>query len=786
MAAAGPASGCRTSVGRGIFHATLTAVLNAISVPADHERGPLYAEQFLAAVHLGNVDRLPLTLAFARHAGEVTLCCRHAPALRGLIEGQLYAQYPDARLRPLPEETLDAPPGTVTWEAEIHLHHELFPLRRYGQFDDPHNARTADPLTAILVALTPSKGQPLHPVLTITVRPAARRRIRRARRTLEHLSRPLFRHHPRLGSFYVRLGTSRSLALRLAGRLLGGWGRGSGAPAERPLETSASRLHDREEDLQAGSDKLGRPLFEAHLLVRVSAPPEAQADAREKLRELIGSLGHFHAPRLARFHAGRVRRRRRVLRRRARGFLLSAEELATLWHPPTAAVRAPTMTVVQSREAEAPVQLPGPADHSDLALLGVATFRERRQPCGLLPDDRRRHLVIEGKTGMGKSTLLLQLLRSDIRRGRGVGLLDPHGDLCDAVLAAVPARRTNDVVLLDAGDSGHPVAFNVLACPDPRRRPLLAAGIVAAFRKLYGEFWGPRLEHVLRNALLALLETPDASLLSVLRFLGDRRYREALLGRVGDPVVRGFWEREFAAWPPKLQAEAVAPVQNKIGHFVSNPLLRNIVGQPRSSVDLRRAMDEGKILLMNLSKGRVGEDASALLGSFLVTALQLAAMGRAEVAEEHRPDFYLYVDEFQNFATQSFATILSEARKYRLNLVLANQYLAQMDEATRAAVFGNIGSLVVFQVGAEDSEFLAQQLGGTVRPSDLLALPRYHAYVRLLIDGQPSRPFSLQTLPPSGARDPQRPAIIRRYTRQRYARPAVQVEREIARTALHV
>jgi len=281
---------------------------------------------------------------------------------------------------------------------------------------------------------------------------------------------------------------------------------------------------------------------------------------------------------------------------------------------------------------------------------------------------------------------------------------------------------------------------------------------------------------------LALFEVPGSTMLSVLRILNDAKFRQPLVAKLRDPVVRNFWQKDFAVKPLKLQQESISPIQNKIGHFVSSPLLRNILGQSRNSLDLRRVMDDGKILLVNLSKGKLGDDVSALLGSFLVTALQLAAMSRADVPESERPDFFLYIDEFQNFATDSFATILSEARKYRLALTLANQYLAQLDEETAAAVFGNVGTLVSFQVGADDAEFLATQFAGDVKPEDLLRLPRYQAYIRLLLDGMPSRPFSMRTLAPTRAGNPERPAIIRRTSRQQYGRPVGQVEKEIERS----
>ncbi len=567
---------------------------------------------------------------------------------------------------------------------------------------------------------------------------------------------------------------SPNIGIRVLAWCIGRLGRGHG-DREQILTTAGTRQHDREEDLQAGADKLGRKLFAAHVRLSVTGRPEDAQVAKAKLREMAGAFGQFAAPRLASFRAAKPR-----WWRQEQMFLLSTEEPATVWHLPALTVRAPTMTTVDSREMEPPVRLPTRQDHPDVAILGLSEFRGRRQRFGILPDDRRRHLAMVGKTGMGKTTLLHHLILSDIHAGRAVALLDPHGDLCDALLSAIPASRTNDVILFDASDASHPLSFNLLHCPRPEQRTLVASGVISAFKKLYGEFWGPRMEHILRNALLALLEVPGSTLVSLLRILTDARFREPIVARLSDPVVQAFWQREFASLPQKFQLEAVAPIQNKIGHFVSSPLLRNILGQTRSNLDLRRVMDDGKILLVNLSKGKLGDDVSALLGSFLVTAIQLAAMSRSDVIESDRRDFFLYIDEFQNFATESFATILSEARKYRLALILANQYLGQLDEQTLLALWGNCGSLISFQVGASDAEPLALQFGGDLVSQDLLRLPRYQAYVRLLIEGTPSRPFSMRTLPPARIADHVRTDIIRRMSRQRYARPAAQVEEEIA------
>jgi hypothetical protein len=752
----------------------------ALSVPATNERGPLFMDQALAAIHQANPHRLPVCLELGYCGDSISLACQFPPELRAIIEGQLLAQYPECSLRSLTE---DEPLSTdrCLWITELRLYPDLFPIRRYGQFEDALNRLTADPLTALLTTLARGQRGALSPRVEIILWRARPARRRRAIRCLQNLALPFFRAHHRLAHLYLHLALAKNPLLRM-----GAWFLSRLAPHPTPhqgetLHTSTSHAHEREEDLQAAADKLNKQLFEAQIRLIVSGPPAAGGAATAKLREIAGAFGIFSVPRLGAFHTTTIRCVR-IPPRRFRGhpFLLSTEEVATLWHLPTLTVRAPTMATVESREFEPPVTLPRLCAHPDLAVLGVTAFRRQRERFGILPEDRLRHLAILGKTGMGKSTLLQSLLLSDIAAGRGVAIIDPHGDLAESLLPAIPKQRTNDVVLFDAGDLTHPLAFNPLACPEAARRPLVASGIVSAFKKLYGDSWGPRLEHILRNALLALLEVPGTSLVSVLRLLSEARYRQAIIARLSDPVVRAFWEREFAGMHPKLQTEAIAPIQNKVGAFVSSPLLRNILGQSQGRFDVRAVMDEGRVLIVNLSKGRIGEDASTLLGSLLITSLQVAAMGRAEMPEEKRRPFHLYVDEFQNFATDSFATILSEARKYRLSLTLANQYLDQLEERTAAALFGNVGSLLVFQVGARDAEALAEQLGGEVMPQDLMRLPRYQAYARLLIDGQPSRPFSMRTLPPQPHRlDERRAAIIRRTSRQRYGRPSAHVEREI-------
>lgn len=757
-------------------------MLISITVPGGNLRGPQYMEQVLAAIHQANPRRLPVTLSYASYRATVRLLCAVPSHLASVALAHLGAHYPDATIERLDDTTLTPLSGHHVLFVDLRLAPDIFPLRRYTQFEDPLNRTTADPLAGIFAALMPGLPDDCTARIDVMVRPAPSHRVRQARRALRTLSRPFFTAHPSLARAYALAATSPSPALRHTITAVTAVTVGHAAAVRAP-NASSSRTHDREEDLQAAMDKVGRHLFEAHLRLTVAAPPASLLRAREKLAWLTSALGPFTSPHLASFRpsAPGYARYEPPLPC-GRGFLLSCEELATLWHPATATVRAPAMKVTESRELEPPVSLPTTTSAAGLASLGVTKYRSRRMVFGIRPDDRRRHLAVIGKTGMGKTTLLHRLIASDMLAGQGLALIDPHGDLADAVLNCVPRNRTNDAIVFDAGDRDYPLAFNPLQCRNPLHRPLVASGVLSAFKKLYGDSWGPRLEHILRNALLTLLEVPGSSLLSLQRLLSDSGYRAMAVGRLSDPVVKGFWQHEFSAWKPQYQAEAVAPIQNKVGQFLSHPILRAIVGQTRRSLDLRSVMDSGSILIANLSKGKIGEDGSTLLGSLLVTGIQAAAMGRADLPESQRRDFHLYVDEFQNFATDSFATILSEARKYRLTLTIANQYLAQMDDGTREAVFGNVGSLLTFQVGASDAETLAAQLGADVTPQDLLALPRFTAYARLLIDGMPSRPFSMETLPsPPPRAAPNRSDIVRRTSRHRFAQPAKLVSAEIAR-----
>ncbi|MGK2849010.1 MAG: CxxC-x17-CxxC domain-containing protein [Minisyncoccota bacterium] len=420
-------------------------------------------------------------------------------------------------------------------------------------------------------------------------------------------------------------------------------------------------------------------------------------------------------------------------------------------------------------------------NQDEISFFAKTNFRNKEQVFGIKVDDRRRHMYVIGKTGMGKTNLLENLAIQDIQKGHGIAFIDPHGDTAEKLIKAIPAHRINDVIYLNPADQDFPLAFNVMEKVDPEYRHLVASGLIGVFKKIWADSWGPRLEYILRNALLALLEYPGTTLLGVTRILVDKAYRARIVEKVTDPVVRAFWIDEFSQWNDRVLQEVISPIQNKVGQFLSSSLIRNIVGQTVSSFDIRDVMDGQKILIINLAKGRIGEDNGALLGAMMITKIQLAAMGRVDMPEDERKDFYLYVDEFQNFATESFANILSEARKYHLNLILANQYVTQIDEKVRDAIFGNAGTIISFRVGATDAEFLEKEFAPVFVMNDIINLPKYEIYLKLMIDGIAGDAFSATTLPPIALEAVANEAKIIQSSRERYASSRVEVEEKIRR-----
>ena len=428
-------------------------------------------------------------------------------------------------------------------------------------------------------------------------------------------------------------------------------------------------------------------------------------------------------------------------------------------------------------------------NNDEITILAETNFRNQRTKFGIKTKDRRQHVYIIGKTGTGKSELLKNMAIQDIQNGHGIAVVDPHGEFAEKMLDFIPSNRVNDVIYFNPADVEYPLTFNIMEKVDPEYRYLVASGIMGVFKKIWPDVWSARMEYILRNSVLAMLEYPGATLLGINRLLADKDYRQKVIEKITDPGVRGFWLNEFAKYPDKFREEAVAPIQNKVGQFISTPLIRNIIGQVKSSIDMREIMDQGKILIVNLSKGKIGEDASQLLGALVITKLQLAAMERVNVPESERKDFYLYVDEFQTFATDAFATILAESRKYRLCLTLAHQYVAQLDSMgdkgkntkVRDAIFGNVGTLIAFRVGADDAEFLEKEFLPSFVIDDLVNLPNYNIYLKLMINGVASRAFSASTLlaPPTPEKSFRETAV--RISRERYTVPRKVVEEKISK-----
>lgn len=385
---------------------------------------------------------------------------------------------------------------------------------------------------------------------------------------------------------------------------------------------------------------------------------------------------------------------------------------------------------------------------SEVTVFANTNFRNNPVSFGIKRADRRAHLYILGKTGTGKSTLLESLMLDDLRKGFGFALLDPHGDLVKKIKAQIPWARRDDVIDFDAADSMQPYGFNPLANIPVDKRPLACSGLIQVFKHLWNDSWGPRLEHILRNSLLTLLDYPDSTLSDILKLLSDREFRKKVIPFIENKQIKEFWTKEFDKYPERFKVEAISPIQNKVGAFLSHPLLQKILTKPEKSLSLRKIMDEGKILLVNLAKGSLGEDTSNLLGSLLISRFDLAALSRANISEEERADYTLFLDEFHNFTTQSLVLMLSELRKYRLSLVLAHQYLTQLEPSIKDAILGNVGTIIIFRIGAADAEVFAQEFAPEFKLIDFTNLPNYHIYLKMMIDGKISNPFSAVTLPP--------------------------------------
>ncbi len=724
------------------------------TAPGDNERGPKYMEQALSAIHQALTPGQSVTFSYRSAEDRVGLYVQCEDDLAERVSGPLIANYPRCQLPPVDDTTANGV-GHHALIVTGQLVPEVFPLLRHPQFEDQLNRAFADPIESVLRAVRPETG--LDVAIEWTVTPVTHARRHAAEEAVHLLDREFFRRRPRFAEFFARTATRPG---RWRSSWLGWFARRSPIPVHTSLESSTSRLHEREEELQSAAAKVGGHLFDVRMRLVVHAETSKTAAGRDRLWQLSGALGSFTSMRLAAFEWQTGEHSNPT------PFLLAHDELATLFHPPTSSVAAEGLQTSDFTELEPPATLP--ADDTGTTLLGRARFRSDERPIRLTRDAKRRHLYVVGATGTGKSTLLLNLMSQNLEAGEGLTVIDVHGDLADGLLQLVPSHRTNDVIVFDpAGENAVP--FNPLSCPDPDRRDQVVSGIVSGFRKLY-DSWGPRLENLLRFAVFAAVEQ-QGTLLDVLQLLTDGQVRDRVVPRIEDEVVRGFFEHEFKSWNAQYRTEAVSSVTNKVLPFLTNARLREIVTSRRRGLDIRQVMDRGQVLVINLSRGKLGQDNATLLGSLLLTAIEQAALSRADLPEGERLDHSLYLDEFQTLVTPSTSIMLSESRKYRLNLTLSHQLTRQLDEDTRQAVLGNCGSFISFRVGAEDAELLApafSRFPGQLSAASLMGLPNFVCYVRMLLPGgTPSAPFSLQTLPPPEVVD-DRSQVVRRTSMRRF------------------
>ena len=746
-------------------------VLCRLMVPKLNEKTPAAAELLFSALHgvfdYSSKQQAIMSFEIISINKFVQFYFYVPKRLKDFVEGQFYAQYPDLEITEVEDYTRGIKKEKYAIGLEMKTQKEdVYPIKTFQSFE-------ADPLSGFTSILGKLNADD-EVWIQFCISPSDDRWQKRSISYVKSIEAGHDPGEPVWKSF-----------LKSAGNVLTG-------VAKAPLPQT-----DEKEDkpnisgpmttaLKAIEEKAMKLGYKT--VIRVISLSPDYTRARHWLNATVGAFKQFNASNINGFIQGRVVEGESIVelyQRRylsEKGQILNTEELASLFHLPGVSVETPSMDYAGSRKGEPPQNLPvrGKEKEDELSVIGKTNFRGEEKIFGIKVPDRALHMYAIGKTGTGKSTLLKFLAIDDINKGRGMAIVDPHGDLIQDVLEYIPEERLDDVVYFSPADSKHPVGFNLLENTDPEYKNIIASGIVGVFKKIFGESWGPRLEYILRNVILGLLDYKKATLLSVLRVLTDMKFRREVVSMIEDPVIKDFFINEFERYDQKFRTEAVAPIQNKVGQFLSSTTIRNIVGQEKSTIDVRKIMDEGKILLIDLSIGKIGEDNSTLLGSLMITKIQMAAMSRADVPPDQRRPFYLYVDEFQNFATDSFAVIVSEARKYGLYLFVTNQYIAQMPENVANAVFGNIGTLITFRVGAKDAEFLNREFVPVFEPEDLSNLNNYNIYLKMSIDGLTSAPFSAQTLLPMYEPHNLQDQAIEK-SRVKYSKPREEVEEFISK-----
>ncbi|MFA5358469.1 MAG: DUF87 domain-containing protein [Patescibacteria group bacterium] len=494
-----------------------------------------------------------------------------------------------------------------------------------------------------------------------------------------------------------------------------------------------------------------KPKFDATMRLLYFFPENQEFEAKNKIREIVRAFHEFSSER-NKLVFNRVENSQNILtnffsRKNENRSILNTEEITTLFHIPDPALKIEAIDWVMSKRAQPPFNLPTAENTADteISLIANTNFRGSNKLFGIKRADRRRHLYIIGKSGTGKSKLLVSLINDDIRHKKGVCVIDPHGDLVHEVIQFVPKERINDVIVFNASDLQYPVPFNILEKVPREMKQQVTQGLIEVFKKFFGGDWSPKIEHVFRFTTLAMLDYEESSIVGMQKMLTNRKFRQKVIPQIKDSVVKHFWANEFSSWSEKFDNEAILPLVNKLGQFLSNELVRNIVVQPKNTINFDDIMNNEKILLIELSRGLLGEENANLLGAMIITKIYQTAMSRARVSESERNDFYLYIDEFQNFATETFENILSEARKYRLCLTVSHQFLSQVPKDVKGAVFGNVGSLISFRVGADDGDFISKEFYPVFNVHDFINLDVREILIKMSIDGQTSPPFSAYT-----------------------------------------
>ena len=755
------------------------SVLLVLEIPRTNDKQELAAEQLFASLHgiLRDNKELRLSGGHQEHIsfeiasvnGQIRFYVWVPKTLQSFVEGQIYSQYPTVQIHQADEDyTEHERDHEVAYSTELTLTtDEFLPIRTFQNFE-------VDPLAGITgtLAKLETTGEELW--IQVLVRPIPDDWQNAADRYINSIKN---------GRIFSLPGFGGSMQW-----LIGVLGALWQPPEQGVNQSTAVELSDRDKTRISEAEKKATKLG-YEVKIRLVYMGESQTNAKLRMQALVGTFKQFNSTNLNGFHAVKGAFGKEFIdkyRKRSfigDGFILNIEELASVFHLPHTNVETPNIVWASSKTAEPPSKLPvltGEDINDDqISAFGVTNFRGISHQFGMLRYDRSRHVYIIGQTGAGKSGLLELFALSDIFHNQGYAIIDPHGDFAINNMKFIPGSRLNDVIYFNPADTAYPLGFNPLEVTNPNQKTNISSEIIGVLKRIFGDSWGPRLEYILRYTILALLDRPEATMLDITRMLTDKEFRKETLTYCQDTVVLQFWNVEFASWNDKFVAEAIAPVLNKVGAFTANPIIRNIIGQPKSTFNIRQIMDEGKILIVNLSKGLIGEDNAAILGSFLVTKIQLAAMSRSDIPDvrDRRP-FYLYVDEFQNFATDSFATILSEARKYGLNLTVANQYISQMSDTVRDAVFGNVGTMISFRVSADDAPILAKQFEPNFEAIDLLQMHNRNFVVNMVIGGEKTPAFSARTLelPPSQADNT--PHIIE-HSRRMYSRNREDVEKEI-------